>query len=88
MCVQVEQLTYGEEREPSVSERRATGTCSDACGRICEICDEQTGEQPVVSRVLEDVEHRHRCIAKAVDEDRLELTLEKVECYGSTRQCL
>lgn len=50
--------------------------------------EEDTGQDPVVSRVLEHIEERHSTRREAVDKDRLVLALEVVSDHECNRDDL
>lgn len=57
------------------------------CGRVDEVGDQDSGEDPVVGGVFEDVEGGHGGIAEAVHQEGLDFAFEKVEgdeSYGES----
>lgn len=80
VCGEVGELAEDVQRHGGVGqEGRGVGVCGWRAGRVGEVCDQDAGEQPVVGGVLEDVEERHGGQGKAVDEEGLELALDKVQ---------
>lgn len=81
MCPEVTQFSKhveydGEGGEPGVgSVMRRGGVVGWGVG---EEGDVEATQQPVVSRVLEDIERRHRGVREPVHKQGLELSLEKV----------
>ena len=80
VCGEVGELAEDVERYGGVGqERGSVGGCGRGGGRVGEVGDQDAGEEPVVSGVLEDVEERHGGQREAVDEESLELALDKVQ---------
>ena len=88
MCVEISSLAHQEEDQAGVVQ-----AVSDFWVRLVElrpigrrgpvypVCEIRASQEPVMRRVAEDVEDRHRGIGEAVDEERLELTLDEVGSY-------
>ena len=79
MAVQVRKLAENVHRQSWVRDERIARRGRHRRWSVGEVCYERTSKDPIVGRILEDVACRHCSQAEAVDEDRLKLSLEKVE---------
>lgn len=57
-------------------------------GTVDPVCEVDTGEDPVVGAVLEDVSHGHGCQGELVDVERLVLAFYEVQDYHGHREHL
>lgn len=80
MCVQVRQLTKDKDRETKVH-KTLVGSARRGSSIRAEdpVSDVETGQNPVVGTVLDDVAGGHGCATEAVHEDGFELALQEVQ---------
>lgn len=88
MSLQIAELSQCEQSNGGGGEKGAGRCSSRRIGPVDPVGDVQTTEDPVVSRVLEDVTSRHGGIGEAVDEKSFELTLEEVQEEQDAGECL
>lgn len=89
MRVQICQLSKEIQHEPSVRNQLIIVIPRrERCRGVDEVRNKHARQRPVVPRVLHDIERRHGGIAKAVNEQRLQLALEEVQRDGDTRHRL
>lgn len=74
-----------EREELGVVTERAAYSLGTMVRRVDTDGQKHARKQPVVSRVLKDVEHGHGCVGETVHEDRLELALDKVNQHKDER---
>ena len=88
MVAQVAQLANNEESDCETCDQRVRRAGGRSGRRVDPVSNVGTTEDPVVSRVLEDVARRHGSTGEAVYEDSLELALSKVQCQHDAGQPL
>lgn len=88
MIAQIPQLSQHKQVQAGIREQRATVRSRGRRRTVDPVCHVETGQQPVMSRVLEDVEGWHGGCAESMHEYGLKLTLAKMDQYEGQRQRL